>query len=119
VQLKVQRSSRLHVGLGETGIYCDSGWHPLAVDRWNEGGLFPTPAPPEQTQVLILSLRDGVLDAVYGGQPLAQNLHLSGLGDRNTLELSTWAGDWLAFDVIEISSQPTRLYEPSVRHPIR
>ncbi|MBI3923458.1 MAG: hypothetical protein HY318_18710, partial [Armatimonadetes bacterium] len=117
-RLRIQRSGRMRFRFGRTGFFFDSAWKPASVDLWNEGRLYQPDVSPERTQILILSLHGCMLDAVYGGQPLARNLKLAGLTEANAFELATWGGDWFAFDVLEISSEPTRLYAPSVRHPV-
>ncbi len=118
ISIRVQRSGALRIEIGNTGIFSDGGaWNVISTDRWNSGQIIQTTVPPTETQVLTLSLHDGVLDAVYGGQALARNLKLS-LDDLNSIKLSTWAGYWFAFDVIEISSKPTSLFAKTVSHPV-
>jgi hypothetical protein len=120
ISIWIRRSGTFGIELGDTGIYCDWAWHPMSTDRWNDGELFNMTSEPDKTQLLTISLKDGVLDAVYGNQPLARNLKLSRLTDRNTLKLTTWGGAWFAFDVADISSKPKRLFAPpTVKHPVR
>jgi hypothetical protein len=67
---------------------------------------------------VTLSWANGKLDATYGSQPLARDLMLTGLGTTNDFKISTWAGDWMAFDVLEISDKPTKLFIDKISHPV-
>jgi hypothetical protein len=119
ISIKIQRSGPFGILLGDTGIFCDGGaWNVTSTDKFNSGQMIQTTVTPTETQLLTLSLHNGVVDAVYGGQALARNLKLA-LDDLNTLKIYTWAGGWFAFDVMEISSKPTSLFTPSVHHPVQ
>ncbi len=113
----IRRRGSLRIEIGNSGIFYDWHWNLQSPDWFNDGQLFQNPIPADKTQVLTLSLKDGALDAVYGGVPLAKGLKLK-LDESNTLKISTWMGDWFAFDVVEISSKPTVLFSPRVEHPI-
>jgi hypothetical protein len=119
IKLKIKRSGpRLKIAIGDAIMMFDWNWQVTALDLWNTGRMFQTTAPIDQTQILLLSLNDGILDATYGGQPLARDLKPLGITSSNTFELSTWGGDSFTYDVLEITSHPTKIYEEANKHPI-
>jgi hypothetical protein len=120
VRLLVQPSGRFGVRLGETKLVCDGGRITLqGLDPWNDGLVLRPEIRPGVAEELILALNEGVLNASYAGQPLAANVSVVAPKDAAQLSLWTWAGDSLAFDVLEISDKLTRLYEEAGRHPVR
>ena len=80
--------------------------------------FYPVAPNPDKPQTLVLSWKDGKLDAIYGDQPLAKGLALKGLGSKAGLSFSTWAGNWFQFEVIEISSKAKELFNQQWIHPV-
>jgi len=141
VKIKLRRNARVMFGIAGATLSLDDGWLP-SVRPENQGriwqvrmssdgsgiakteqvlGVTQEPAKwnaNRSADVVTLSWANGKLDATYGSQPLARDLMLTGLGTTNNFKISTWAGDWMAFDVLEISDKPTRLFTDKVNHPV-
>ena len=117
LKIRLTRDGRFRVGLAGALLTWDSGW--TADFRLDNTGLFYPVAPnPDKPQTLILSWKGGKLDAIYGDQPLAKGLALKGLGSKAGLSFSTWAGNWFQFEVIEISSKATNVFNRQWIHPV-
>lgn len=120
VRLLLQASGRFGVRLGATKIIHDGGRLKLeGLDPWNEGRVLSPGFLGGVAEELILTLDAGVLNAAWAGQPLAVNVSVTAPPEGPGLSLWTWGGDWLAFDVLEISDRPGRLYEQAGIHPVR
>ena len=120
VRLWVQPSGRFGVRMGEAKLIYDGGRFTLqGFDPWNVGRVLRPEFRPGEAEELILTIDEGVLNATYAGQPLAANLSILASQDAAELSLWTWAGDSLAFDVLEISGKRTRLYKDAGKHPVR
>lgn len=120
VRLLVQSSGRFGVRLGKTQLIHDGGRFTLqGFDPWSVGRVLRPEFRPGEAEELILTIDEGVLNATYAGQPLAANVSVFPLQDSEQLSLWTWAGDSLAFDVLEISGRRTRLYKEAGKHPVR
>lgn len=115
VHLRLRASGLLRLFIGDQGLLFDRQRWSIIGDRWREGRVYQPRVTPGQTHDLLLSVRDGQLDAVYGGQALAAGVPLPPHG---TLKLQTWSDDWFAFDVVRLSSQPTALFADRVQHPV-
>jgi hypothetical protein len=116
VHLRLRASGLLRVFVGDEGLLFDRQRWSIVGDPWREGRVYQPQVAPGETRELVLSVRDGKLDAVYGGQALAAGIPVPREGP---LKLQTWSDDWLAFDVVRLSSQPTELFADPVRHPVR
>ena len=116
VHLRLRCSGLLRIFLGDQGLLFDRQRWSIVGDRWREGRVYQPQVAPGETHDLVLSVRDGKLDAVYGGQALAAGVPVPAIG---TLKLQTWSDDWLSFDVVRLSSQPTALFANTVQHPVR
>lgn len=120
VRLLVQPSGRFGVRLGEARVIYDGIRFSLkGLDAWNIGRVYHPEFRPGMAEELILTLDGGVLNALYAGQPLAVNVSVVAPQEAEPVSLWTWAGDSLAFDVLEISGKSTRLYEETGKHPVR
>jgi len=117
VRLKIVRSGRLGLNIAGAGLSFDGGWIPSAAPT-NTGYFHHPGTNPEKAEILAVSWRDGMIDATYGDMNVAKGLSLRGMGSARSLSLSTWAGDWFAFEVLEISDQPSILFPSKVAHPI-
>ena len=119
VRLLVAPSGRLGVRLGATKLVFDGGRVTIdGVDPWNEGQVL-RPQLRHGAEELILTVDRGVLNAAYAGEPLAVNVSVEPPTEERGLALWTWAGDSLAFDVLEISNRRTDLYDQAGKHPVR
>lgn len=110
--------ARFEVRIGRWRLQWDGRRWLLPVNPWREGAVYQATGQYDQPQELVLSLREGRLDAVYAGQALARDVPVEGLGPDSWLELRTWGGEWMAFAMLEASSEPMRLLEDTVRHPV-
>ncbi|NSW54926.1 MAG: hypothetical protein HPY44_02840 [Armatimonadetes bacterium] len=117
-RIALQRNGRWRLDIGRWTLQTDgSRWY-LPSDLWREGRVYQPSVKGEETNELVLSIRNGLLDAVYGGQALARDVPVEGLSGNSFLEMKTWGGDWFAFTLLEASSRPTQLFEQGVRHPV-
>jgi hypothetical protein len=117
LKIRLTRDGRFRVRLAGALLTWDSGWTAdFRLD--NTGSFYPAAPNPDKPQTLVLSWKDGKLDAIYGDQPLARGLALKGLGDKAELSFSTWAGNWFQFEAIEISSTAKKLFNPQWTHPV-
>ncbi len=117
-RIALQRNGRWRLDIGDWTLQTDgSRWY-LPSDPWREGKVYQPSVKGEETNELVLSIRNGLLDAVYGGQALARDVPVEGLSGESFLQMKTWGGDWFAFTLLEASSRPTRLFEQAVRHPV-
>lgn len=120
VRLLVQASGRLGLKLGATKIVVDGGRMKFdGLDPWNEGRTLSPEWRRGVAEEIVFSVDNGVLNAAWAGQPLAVNVSVAVPKDGYGLSLWTWAGDWFAFDVLEISGRPTSLFERAGTHPVR
>ena len=120
IRLRLQPSGRVEALLGPVRIGSDGGrWWVQGSDRWSEGRTYAPKVEAGASEELVLALSDGVLDAAYGGHPVARGVALAGLTGDDALIVRTWGGDTLAFDVEEISDRRLRLFEGGVEHPVR
>ena len=118
-RLLIAPSGRLGVRLGATKFVFDGGRVTIdGVDPWNEGQVL-RPQLRQSAEELILTVDRGVLNAAYAGEPLAVNVSVEPPTEERGLALWTWAGDSLAFDVLEISNRRTALYDQAGKHPVR
>ncbi len=67
---------------------------------------------------LVLSWADGRLDAMYGGEPLAEDFMLKDLGTGGPLTISISPGFSVVVDVIRLSGTPEKLARKGVTHPV-
>jgi hypothetical protein len=119
VRLLVEPSGRFGVRLGATQLVFNDGRVTIdGVTPWNEGQVLQPQLRPSAEE-LILTVDRGVLNAAYAGEPLAVNVSVEPPTEESGLALWTWAGDSLAFDVLEISHRRTHLYQEAPRHPVR
>jgi len=119
VGLWLRHSGRLQLDLGRPLLRFDGSAWSILEDPWREGHIYSRVTSGDQAAELIISVRDGYLDAVLGGQVLARHVPVpDGVGEA-FLELKAWGGDSLAFDVLELSTEPTALFEQQVVHPVR
>jgi hypothetical protein len=118
LKIKLARDRRFRVNLAGTSLACigDSDQWTADVLPENTGLSYPVAPNPDRPETLVLSWKDGKLDAIYGDRPLAKGLALKGLGSEAGLSFSTWAGNWFQFDVIAISSQAEELFKRI--HPV-
>jgi hypothetical protein len=117
-RLRLQHQARFQIDIGAWCLQWDGQrWH-LPRDPWREGTVYQPKTTDDQPHELVLSLREGRLDAVYAGQALARDVPVDGLGPSTLLQLRTWSGEWMAFTLLEAHSAPTRLFEDAVRHPV-
>ncbi|NPV47271.1 MAG: hypothetical protein HPY69_09950 [Armatimonadetes bacterium] len=116
VHLRLRASGLLRVLIGDQGLLFDRQRWSIVGDPWREGRAYHPQVAPVKTHDLVLSVRDGKLDAVYGGQALAAGVPVPATG---TLKLQAWSDDWFAFDVVRLSSQPTALFADAAQHPVR
>jgi hypothetical protein len=106
--LLVTHSGRLRLRFGEACISYDNGWS----CRGLAGGLLFQPAVrPGQPVPIRFSIEAGILQVSYDRQPLVAGMRVEARGG-DPFCVTTWAGDTLSMRPIEISSRPTRIYEP-------
>lgn len=117
-RLLLEIRARFEVEIGSWRLQWDGQRWLLPEDPWREGTVYQPVVPADQCQELVLSLHEGRLDAVYAGQALAREVAVEGLSPDSRLELRTWGGQWMAFTLLEASSEPMRLFEDAVRHPV-
>jgi len=120
IRLGLQGPARFEVLLGSAILGCDGErWWLTGADPWSDGRPFSPAVQPGRPAELLLAVTDGVLDAVYDGQPLARDVLLGEPDASRFVALRTWGGDWLAFTVLDLSGRPTQVYEQRVQHPVR
>lgn len=116
-RLVVHHHARFQIDIGSWCLQWDGQrWH-LPTDPWREGMVYQ-PRVSDAPHELVLSLREGRLDAVLAGQALARDVPVENLGPNSFLSLRTWSDEWMAFTLLEACSAPMRLFEESVRHPV-
>jgi len=107
MKFRVKIPGRFTLQIGPVSLTKDGSWTLLGpLDGWNEGCLNQISVAPEQTCELEVFLRDGVLDILCNGQPLTTRMAFLMPESHNQIGLSTWAGNWLAFTVTELSNRP-------------
>jgi hypothetical protein len=117
LKIRLTRDGRFRINLAGASFFWDVGWK-ADVQPENTGLFYPVAPDPDKPQMLILSWKDGKLDAMFGDQPLAKGVALKGLGSEAELSFSTWAGNWFQFEVIEISSKATNVFSGQGIHPV-
>ena len=140
IAMYIKIKNRFRLRLGPLALVHDSSWRigyesdgdevvdqagvrtgivdPL-LDGWNTGNVYQVPVKSDKISLLVVSVKAGVVNAVYDGHPLVKNMnyHIPEVG--NTLRIETWAGDDIAFSVKEISSEASTLFDDTqVCHPI-
>lgn len=121
LRIRLARDGRFRINLAGASLNWSYG-EATCVPPENTGFFYPaTPdeavAPnPDKPQMLVLSWKDGKLDAIHGDQPLAKGLTIKGLGSDAGLSFTTWAGNWFEFEVIAISSKAEELFKRI--HPV-
>jgi len=119
VRLWLRHSGRLQLDLGRPLLQFDGSTWSIVEDPWREGHVYSIVTSGHVARELDVAVRGGYLDVVFGGQALARHVPVpEGVGAA-LLDVKTWGGDSLAFDVIEISTEPMNLFEPQVDHPVR
>jgi len=126
-----ERPQRLIVRIGPVVLKLDGQWSlegPL--DGWSEGEGPTTPdkGPSLQPAMdaagpfeLTLSMRNGKLDALANGQPLAHEVQFRMPPTENhRLSVETWAGFSACFRLANLSTHATALYAPAhgASHPV-
>jgi hypothetical protein len=123
LKFKLTRNGRFRINLAGALFAwngANSGWTADVLSE-NTGVFYPAatetvePAP-DKPQTLVLSWKNGKLDAICGDKPLVKGLALKGLGSESGLSFSTWAGNWFQFELIKISTKAEELFEQT--HPV-
>jgi hypothetical protein len=118
IRLRLGFSNRLNLRFGPVVISHDSGWRlDGPVDGWTTGRFCPLPVEPDKAHDLTIAVRRGEVCVAVDGKPLLERVRFRLPATGNRLELSTWAGDWLIVEGVEVCSEaPEDLSAPT--HPI-
>ncbi|NOY80234.1 MAG: hypothetical protein GXP31_04425, partial [Kiritimatiellaeota bacterium] len=118
--LRVRLQQRFQLAIGPMRLQHDAGWRMLGpLAGWNTGTVYQVPVDPESTCLLVLTLRDGCVDAVLGNRVLARNMAFDLPAAGNEVTLRTWGGNRVAFALEELTTEPRQLVEKGISHPVR
>ena len=118
--LRVRIEKRFRLAIGPMELHHYTRWKmigPLA--GWNQGTVYHVPVSPDSTYLLVLTLRDGRVDAVLGDRLLVRDMAFDLPAAGNELVIRTWAGNHVAFALEKLSTEPRQLYQKGVAHPVR
>ncbi|RRJ97377.1 hypothetical protein Ga0100231_002180 [Opitutaceae bacterium TAV4] len=98
-----------------------NGWGRGVGPRTRDKGPSPQPKiASESPVVLIMSMRDGVLDMVINNELLVRGMAFDIPSNGNVLSLETWAKFDAIFRLEKLSSVPVTLYAPQATvHPVQ
>ncbi len=118
--LWVRMEQRFRLAIGPMELHHDAGWRTLGpMAGWNRGTVYQVPVNPETTYLLLVTLHDGHVDAVLGNRLLVRDMAFDLPADGNEVTIRTWGGNRVAFVLEELTTEPRRLYEKGIAHPVR
>jgi hypothetical protein len=117
--LKMKGISRLMLHIGPVTLQHDYDWQmPGPMNGWNVGTIYQVPVSAEKDSTLVLTLTDGIFNAILDGKVLVKEMRFDLAESGNKISLQTWAGDSVTVNGVEISTKPVKLFEDGVVHPV-
>lgn len=115
--LKMKASNRVKFDLGSVIILHDANWRlDVQPTGWNEGRIYQRELPVDRVVTLKVALHGDRLSAWLDGEALIDNMQIRLRPQpRGQLKISTWAGDTLDLQLVDLN---TRAVEASSLAPV-
>lgn len=120
VALRVRMDARFRLAIGPMEFHHYTTWKMLGpIAGWNQGTVYQVPVDSDTTYLLVVTLRDGYVDATLGDRGLVRDMAFDFPAAGNEVKIRTWAGNQVTFALEQISTKPRQLYRPQIAHPVR
>jgi hypothetical protein len=117
--LKMKASNRLNIDLGSVVVLHDTDWKiDAAPTGWNTGSINQLPLPPDRVVTLHVALHGDLLTVQMDGQKVIDEMQLVLRPQaRGQLKISTWAGDSLDLQLIDLTTRTVAATKRIPTHP--
>jgi hypothetical protein len=117
--LKVKAKNRFDINFGNLLLLHDSNWRVDAKPAgWNDGRIIQRELPVDREFILKVALHGNRLSAWMDGESIFEDMQviLQPLA-RGPLKISTWAGDTLDLQLIDLHTRPVAAKDLEAVHP--